>query len=163
MTITYVEAPEIWEGTIGKISSRSIFLAGGITDCPDWQARACEMLDRNTSLTVLNPRRKDWPMSGGMSEQQIIWERLHLNVADEIIFWFPKETLCPIALFELGTLLTDPRPLHIGCDPDYARRVDLEIQVPLLRYRRMDTQGSGRGYDTFLYHDLGSVVRRAYG
>ena len=42
---------EIPEGT------RSIFLAGGITNCPDWQL-PMKMMLRKTDLTILNPRRR---------------------------------------------------------------------------------------------------------
>ena len=44
----------------GKLFSPSLFLAGGITDCPDWQDEAIAML-RGSPLTVVNPRRPDWP------------------------------------------------------------------------------------------------------
>jgi hypothetical protein len=36
------------------------------------------------------------------SKDQIQWEFEHLRKADTILFWFPKESICPIALYELG-------------------------------------------------------------
>ena len=58
----------------------------------------------------------------------------HLRRATAVLFWFPPETLCPIALFELGGRVTVPhQPLFVGTDPRYARRADVEIQLRLAR------------------------------
>ncbi len=136
--MTVITAPDLWEGVIHRTAGiqPSIFLAGGITGCPDWQTEAIEGL-ANTKCTLLNPRRPNFPIDDPTaSEQQIRWERLHLDNAYAIIFWFPKETLCPIVLFELGAALystTGTFPLFIGCDPEYARKQDVEIQTSLIR------------------------------
>ena len=37
--------------------SVDLFLAGGITNCPDWQADAIKMLDDGSDIVVANPRR----------------------------------------------------------------------------------------------------------
>ena len=39
------------------VPSVDLFLAGGITNCPDWQADALALLS-NQDITVANPRRK---------------------------------------------------------------------------------------------------------
>src|SRR5690348_6793011 len=65
------------------------------------------------------------------------WEYDHLRRASAVLFWFPPETLCPIALYELGcwTHLSADRgvPLFIGCHKDYARKDDVRIQTELAR------------------------------
>jgi hypothetical protein len=66
---------------------------------------------------------------------QIEWEYHHLLKVDAIMFWFPFGSLCPIALFELGSWINRPKPLFIGCDPDYNRKRDVEIQTRLARPR----------------------------
>jgi hypothetical protein len=111
-----------------------LFLAGGITGCPDWQADVCGMLRRvSVPLDIINPRRAAWSMEPGNEEAQIAWEHRHLLRADAILFWFPCETLCPIALLELGAWLCRPKELFIACHPEYARRRDVVIQARLER------------------------------
>ena len=112
---------------------RSVFLAGGISNCPDWQTQLLELL-RDTDWLVLNPRREDFDSSDtGISEAQIEWEHRHLRLADAIAFWFPPQTLCPITLYELGAWSMTDKPLLIGVDPQYKRRVDVVTQTQLTR------------------------------
>lgn len=123
---------------------KSVFLAGGITGCPDWQK---EILNYfwEADLIVYNPRREVWPddfeirkgNGSGVTtdtEKQIMWEHKLLRRSDMILFWFPEETLCPITLFELGNHLnnTSHKPILIGCHPNYKRILDVEIQTKLI-------------------------------
>lgn len=111
----------------------SLFLGGGITGCYDWQAVMTCLL-RNTDLTIINPRRKHWPMNDpNASEKQIEWEFDHLHKATMIMFWFAPETLCPITLFEYGKWLVRQKPLFLGCDPQYKRIEDVKTQTRLER------------------------------
>lgn len=111
----------------------SIFLAGGITDCPDWQKDVVNML-KDENVILLNPRRKDFPIDDpNASYKQIRWEYQHLRKATAIIFWFPKETMCPIVLFELGTWVVSDKLLLIGMDREYERKEDVQIQTVLER------------------------------
>jgi hypothetical protein len=124
----YFEAPQEY-----TTERKSIFLAGGITGCPDWQQEvARKLVDMDVAL--LNPRRKDFPIEDpAASEAQIKWEFTHLRQADAILFWFPKETLCPIVLYELGAWSMTKKPLFIGVEPGYKRAQDVEIQTKLAR------------------------------
>ncbi len=124
----YIECPEIYEG-----NERSLFIAGGISNCPDWQSELIKLL-KDTNLTILNPRRKHFPTNNsGIEEEQIAWEYLYLAKATAVSFWFPRETLCPITLYELGKQSTGKNPMFIGVRPDYQRRKDVEIQTRLVR------------------------------
>ena len=116
------------------MGERSVFLAGGITNCPPWQDEMVQLL-AGTDLVLLNPRRAEWPIGDPTaSEAQIRWEHEYLRYADAILFWFPCETLCPITLYELGAWSMVPhKPIFIGVHPDYARRADVEIQTKLTR------------------------------
>ncbi len=110
-----------------------MFLAGGITNCPDWQAEVIELL-KDVDVTLLNPRRANFPIGDpGAAQKQIEWEHHMLRWADWILFWFPCETLCPIVLYELGAWTVMTRPLFIGVHPDYARKQDVMIQTRLVR------------------------------
>lgn len=130
----YVEALESY--TPGP-EDLSVFLAGSITDAPDWQTDLVGML-ADVDVTLLNPRRKNFPMDDpAAAEAQIKWEFEHLRKADAIVFWFAKETLAPITLFELGTWLMSGKPLFIGVHPEYQRRHDVEIQTKLAKAGRL--------------------------
>ena len=85
---------------------------------------------------LINPRRKgQFETWGDIAAEQIAWEHDALIRCDAVLFWFPKDTLCPITLFELGKQLAYVgqehvvRPLIIGWDPEYARAFDLEQQI----------------------------------
>lgn len=131
----YVEAfsaehPANYEPEPGE---SSLFLGGGITNCADWQAEMCRLL-HDEDVVVLNPRRKYWPTNDpDATTQQIIWEYEHLRLANMIMFWFAPETLCPITLFEYGKWLVGNKPLFVGCDPEYKRLLDVQVQTVLER------------------------------
>lgn len=118
-----------------------VFMAGGITDCPDWQKEFYDLTkDRiPDSFVLINPRRDNFDVRDpSMSDEQIKWEYKWLQRSSIVTFWFPKETLCPITLFELGKefgqqLGPFPRKkLLIGMHPDYKRRIDVETQTRLV-------------------------------
>ena len=113
--------------------TQMVFLAGGITGCPDWQQEIVELL-KDTNLTLLNPRRTHFPIGNpNAAQEQIEWEHDHLKMGDAILFWFPCETICPIVLYELGAWSMTDKPIFVGVHPDYSRRQDVEIQTGLVR------------------------------
>ena len=84
-------------------------------------------------MNILNPRRAVWPSVRSEQKDQILWEHEGLQDTRLVLFWFPKETLCPITLFELGRWsYGQGKRLIVGAHPEYARRVDLEIQLQML-------------------------------
>lgn len=125
-----VTSPEVSNET-----RNTLFLAGGITNCPDWQAPTAAKLIELTDLTVFNPRRTAWNMEGSdeESKKQILWEHDHLKKSQFIMFWFPSETLCPITLLELGKYLMTDKRLFVGTHPEYQRRLDVIVQSRLER------------------------------
>jgi hypothetical protein len=128
--MNYVEAVDEYVFPT-SYDNKSLFLAGGITGCSDWQAEMVEKLS-DTDLTLLNPRRKDFPINDpSAAREQITWEWHHLQSAKAISFWFAKETIQPIVLFELGKWLCHGKRIFIGIDPEYPRRQDVEIQTEL--------------------------------
>lgn len=139
----YIEALEEYTPSQGELS---LFLAGGISECNDWQ-RFVPSRFSYSNLVLLNPRRANFPIDDPLaSEEQIIWEHKHLRLATAIMFWFPCETLCPITLFEYGkwlgshdlttqgkSIVSLRKQLFVGCHPDYGRKNDLIIQTELER------------------------------
>jgi hypothetical protein len=126
-----IEAPnEVY--SIENQRNIKLFLAGGITNCPDWQKEMVDMLEHVNDLTIYNPRRLNFPMDNPKAaEEQISWEYNHLTNADLISFWFSKGSLNPIVLFELGKFIETDKKIFIGIDPEYERRQDVEIQTLL--------------------------------
>lgn len=129
--------------TVGDRDTCTLFLAGGISGCGDWQAEMVRMLSGDTPRNgrlgdndrwiILNPRRPDYQDSPDEARKQIEWEYAHLAVADAVSFWFPAATLCPITLLELGRWSGIAKSIFVGVDPDYARRLDVEVQLGLVR------------------------------
>lgn len=115
-----------------------IFLAGGITNCPDWQTELIKKLkDSNitTDLDIYNPRRKNFPIHDkSASVEQISWEFEKLKTADMIVFWFSLGSLNPIVLYELGMWGNSrDTQIIIGIDEGYERKQDVIIQTTLAR------------------------------
>lgn len=127
-----IEAPTKY--TLKK-NETSVFLAGGITNCPDWQSKLIELLKDTPDLVMFNPRRKNFPIKDpNAAEEQISWEYDNLKEVDNLIFWFSRGSLNPIVLYELGIHLNSSnRPGIIGLDPKYERNQDVEIQTKLAR------------------------------
>jgi len=139
MRAQYIEAIQM---VSVKHYDKSIFLAGGITGCHNWQKTAVEFL-QDLDITIINPRRDGFDVENILnSVDQIKWEHKYISNASHIMFWFPDATLCPITLFELGKCLTynsledDTEKLYIGCAPSYKRVFDVEIQSMLMGYHR---------------------------
>lgn len=129
MVSKYFEAINNYEKLPGE---RSIFLAGGIIGCGDWQKEMAERLS-DTNLVVLNPRRNDFPEETNATTVQIKWEFDHLRKADMILFWFPREGPCMTSLFELGTWSNTDKPLFVGIEPGYVKRGGMIKQLALIR------------------------------
>jgi len=124
----YIECPEEYEG-----NGKSLFLAGGISNCSNWQSELVKMLDKE-DMILINPRRKNFSVGDRKMEMdQIKWEHDHLIKSSAISFWFAQETLCPITLYELGKASSGRKKIFIGVHPEYARKRDVEIQTGLIR------------------------------
>jgi hypothetical protein len=129
MEMKYFECPA---EAVKTPDFKHVFLAGGITNCYNWQREISLMLQHTPNLALFNPRRSVYDYDDPkLGEEQIHWEHRHLTAADGIIFWFAEETLQPITLFELGKWLN--KVVAIGIHPNYKRKFDVEIQVGIER------------------------------
>jgi len=123
--LRHVVAPDEFDGD-GAV----VFLAGGITGCPDWQRAAVSLL-AEAEATAMNPRRPgrlaDAPE---IAAEQVAWEFRYLSRADVVLFWFPGgPAVQPIALYELGKIAAGTKPIAVGADPGYSRRLDVVLQL----------------------------------
>lgn len=113
-----------------------VFLAGGISNCINWQNQICEKLiteqkltDINKNVIIFNPRCKEIPKE----EPQVKWEYEKLKDADIIGFWFSYGSLNPITLFEYGSHIKSNIIIVVGCHTNYERKTNVIIQTKLAR------------------------------
>lgn len=133
MTPFYIKAPEY--RPLYANGYPRIFLAGSISGVEThWQDYMAEKL--KSKFNVFNPRRDDFDVTNPLvEEQQIEWEHIHLEQSNVISFWFSKETVAPITLFELGKYCRNSsKKIFIGSDPEYPRFRDVKIQMKLIGY-----------------------------
>jgi len=172
MAMQYLEAPNMWTE---KLSRPNVFLAGGISNCPDWQSEVVTALKNSTKLdgtdyTLYNPRRTNFQINDPKAaREQITWEHAALHASDIIVFWFSKGSDNPIVLFEYGVHMTRlcfrEQPLKyivVGCHPEYSRRLDVLTQTQLMHIRSRLTESigslEGAGTISDLIHSVEHVI-----
>ena len=136
-----ITAPDVYQPADDEIS---VFLAGGICNCPDWQndilVRLAHMDTDN--LVVFNPRRRKFPIDDpSAAYEQIEWEFKALEKADIFSMYFASGVSDqPICMYELGrniVRMQDRYPtdwtsrLIISVENDYLRKQDVLIQTEL--------------------------------
>jgi len=137
----YIEAPN-YSLDIARLNPEEcLFLAGSITGAENWQKDLAhaEYYDFSTvrlidRYNIFNPRRENYNgLDPKIEQEQITWEYHCIHRCKYILFWFAKETLAPITLFELGSALHthDHSKIFIGIDPEYKRKNDVIIQTRL--------------------------------
>ena len=132
LDMLYVECPEKFPAK-GRYQ-KQCFLAGGITNCPDWQSEVVQALSPIPDIAVFSPRRKHFDADKIDPAEQIRWEIKAIARCPVVAFWFPGTSICPITLFELGRLIGQyDKILIIGADAKYTRLLDLKIQTKILR------------------------------
>lgn len=132
-----VTAPHLY---IPKHDDITVFLAGGISGCRDWQQEVIDilfpMIDKDDSqVVVYNPRRKEFNVDDpGAVEDQITWEFQYLNKVDIFSMYFVGgDQIQPICLYELGRYTKNVFGYGqvISVEKDYIRERDVAVQVAL--------------------------------
>ena len=131
-----VTAPHLY---IPKYDDITVFLAGGITGCRDWQQEVInnlfQMIGKDDSqVVVYNPRQKDFNIDDlDATEDQITWEFQYLNKVDIFSMYFVGgDQIQPICLYELGRYTARPICERvISVEKDYIRERDVVVQVSL--------------------------------
>jgi len=116
------------------------FLAGGITNCPEWQDEVIEILKDSDAGVLLNPRRKNFPIHDpNAAREQITWEFDALGDAQIFSMWFSAgESDQPICMYEYGRNVAihqqqgDLKCVVVGVEPGYRREADVRIQSELV-------------------------------
>lgn len=137
-----ITAPEEYALKDGDIS---VFLAGGIMNCPDWREgviKNLEFMIRGDELVIFNPLRKNFPMDDpSASQKQIEWEYKALERCDIFSMYFSNGISDqPICMYELGRNIVRMQmkyPLDwrdrvlISVEHGYKRKQDVLIQTEL--------------------------------
>ena len=141
-----VTAPEPYKPEGGDIC---VFLAGGITNCPNWQQEVIAALriekqkvHKPDCLVVFNPRRENFPIHDPNAvQEQIEWEFKCLEQSDIFSMYFCSgESDQPICMYELGRHLNRISSKGgwdfadhavITVEDGYRRRADVLIQSRL--------------------------------
>lgn len=121
-----------------------VFLAGGISGCPDWQSEVikrlkCEFIGGwefgDPGIVIYNPRRENFDVNDiSETDKQIEWEFNAINRSDIFSMYFCKDTLQPICMYELGRAVErfkHNKGLIISIESGYARTDDVLIQTEL--------------------------------
>ena len=125
------------------------FLAGGITNCSDWQQEVIKELKNMENggaymdnLVIINPRRESFPIDDpNAAEEQIEWEFKWLQRANIFSMYFcTGESDQPICMYELGRNIvmmqwkfdaTWKNRIVISIEDGYKRQQDVNIQTKL--------------------------------
>ena len=120
------------------------FLAGGITNCIDWQNEVINQLkDFNEHLVLCNPRRANFPINDpNASLEQITWEYKFLEKCEIFSMYFDgtDKSDQPICFYELGRNIERMKQkfsmnwdkhIIISVDMNFKRASDVIIQTKL--------------------------------
>lgn len=145
-----ITAPERIVNNTTSQNSIWIFLAGGITSCPDWRTEVITQLNKNyatdSRITILNPKRENFNVSDTTEMlRQIKWEYRAIKKCDIFgMFFCESESVQPISMYELGKQLSyynsvfdyAEKIMHveIGVEEEYSRKDDVIVQSSLMGY-----------------------------
>lgn len=139
--IKVITAPEIQ--TFDKDYIK-VFLAGGITKCPNWQKDVIFYLQLDVNLVgidiaLFNPRRESFNVNNLKDAyEQVAWEFNNLEQCDIFSMYFCKsDSVQPICLYELGRNI----PIMQQRFPDsWQNRIVLSVESGYSRWFDVDYQ-----------------------
>lgn len=134
----------------------SVFLAGGITGCPNWQKEVIKELEYE-NVSVYNPRQEHFVVTDkNASYKQIAWEYERLEKMDIFSMYFCRgDSIQPICLYELGRNIIRlqnrfPRDwqnrIIISIEDGYQREQDVIIQVDLCSGIHVNTNATPQSH-----------------
>lgn len=131
-----ITAPEYYVPTREEIT---VFLAGGITNCENWQKEVIDYLkslpdEKTDKLVIFNPRRDKWPKNSDTEEirRQINWEADYIRTADIFTMYFTNTDKSdqPICFYELGKYANRSNDI-ISYQEGFKRALDVEFQMSI--------------------------------
>ena len=127
--------------SIEKPKYISLFLAGGITNCKEWQKAVMEEL-KFEDISIFNPRQEHFDITNrNASYKQILWEYERLEQMDIFSMYFCNDNSDqPICMYELGRNIVRmqnrfpsdwQKRIVISVEDGYKRKQDVIIQTGL--------------------------------
>ena len=127
--------------SIEKPIYTSVFLAGGITNCKEWQKAVIEELEFE-DISFFNPRQEHFDVSDkNASYKQILWEFERLEKMDIFSMYYCNDNSDqPICMYELGRNIVRmqnrfpsdwEKRIVISVEDGYRRKADVLIQTEL--------------------------------
>lgn len=125
----------------------SVFLAGGITNCKEWQKDVIEEL-KFEDISFFNPRQEHFDVSDkNASYKQILWEFERLEKMDIFSMYYCNDNSDqPICMYELGRNIVRmqnrfpsdwEKRIVISIEDGYRRKNDVLIQTALATQNRV--------------------------
>lgn len=110
----------------------SLFLAGGITNCKEWQKEIIKELEFD-NVSIYNPRQEHFDVSDkNASYKQILWEFERLEKMDIFSMYFCNDNSDqPICMYELGRNIIRMQN-RFPCD--WEKRIVISVEMG---YRRI--------------------------
>jgi hypothetical protein len=119
----------------------SVFLAGGITNCKEWQKQVISELELE-DVTLFNPRRDFFDIADKFAtKKQIAWEYNRLETADIFSMYFCNDNSDqPICMYELGRNVLRMQNrfpsdwenrIVVSVEDGYSRSADVIMQLRL--------------------------------
>ena len=150
--VTEIQCPDLIDLSDWELRRREyfipIFLAGGITNCEDWQRTVINYFKENwkeeVGIVFFNPRRDNFDVTNpNASKEQIEWEFKYLNTEGVMfsMYFADSESPQPICFYEMGRALAkNVDPMFIGTNEDFFRKADVLIQSKLAcnRYKAIE-------------------------
>lgn len=120
---------------------KTVFLAGGITGCKDWQSEVIKELICD-DITIFNPRQEHFDITDtSAADKQIAWEYKRLEQMDVFSMYFcASDSDQPICMYELGRNIVHMQNrfpsswenrIIISVEDGYKRKKDVIVQVGL--------------------------------
>ena len=169
-----ITAPEIYNQKENEIS---VFLAGGITNCDNWQQDIIRYIkrfrpdDMDNDLIIYNPHRDNFPINDPLAaDEQICWEFKNLSKMDIFSMYFCKgESDQPICMYELGRYISQmqirfpidwQKRIIISVEDEYKRKNDVLIQCELScgKQIKVHTQNKFRRIDDLRINHRNLIV-----
>ena len=146
----------------------SVFLAGGITNCKEWQKKVIEELEFE-DISIFNPRQEHFDISDkNNAYKQISWEFERLEQMDIFSMYFCNDnSMQPICMYELGRNILRmqnrfpfdwEKRIVISVEDGYERVKDVLIQTELATKGRIfiETDATPESHSQYIR----SAIRR---
>ena len=136
--------------------STLVFLAGGITNCKEWQKEVIDNL-KYEDVSLCNPRQEHFDVTDkSASYKQILWEFSYLERMNIFSMYFCNDNSDqPICMYELGRNIVRmqnrftydwEKRIIISVEDGYRRKEDVLIQTELATQNKVFVETNATPY-----------------